>query len=212
MGIYGTDILNEYSGKEIDNKRFANCMEELGKIGKYYVQVDQLIAEHINFIVNSLKKCKKSGDVTKALNDCYNKADETNKKINDFYNNFQEMPTFRRFQSLVKKFSVKYSDVTMEEKKKWYNIFVEYHKDMVAAVEPFDAKWINMVNTEINKCKKLDYETTLKIVKLIQAWYDAQYKYFNYTHNNIVYVIRKLDIGFEDSFKYKMIQKIFKSK
>ena len=212
MGIYGTDILHEYSGKEIDNKNFAKCMEELDKIAKYYVDLDKMIADHINFCVNELKKCKKEADVKKALNNAYNDADATNKKINDTFNKFSERPTFSRFKSLIRKFSVKYSDVTMEEKKKWHEVFKKYHLDMIDIVEPFDEKWIKFINNEIDRCKKLDYQETLKMVAQIQAWYDTQYNYFRYTHGNILYVLYKLDTGFEDTIRYKMIQKIFKSK
>ena len=212
MSIYGTDILNEYSGKDIDNKNFAKCMEELGKMGQYYVDLDKMIAEHIDYCVNALKKCKKEADVKKALNDAYNHSDATNKKINETFDKFNERPTFRRFQSLVKKFSVKYSDVTMEEKKKWETVFKDYHLEMIKIVEPYDDKWIKMINSEIDRCKKLDYQETLKMVAQIQAWYDTQYNYFRYTHGNILYVLYKLNTGFEDTIRYKMIQKIFKSK
>jgi hypothetical protein len=68
-----------------------------------------------------------------------------------------------------------------------------------------------MINNEIDRCKKLDYQETMKAVQLIQAWYDCLYNYFYYTHNNILYVIYKLDTGFEDTLRYKLVQKIFKS-
>jgi len=212
MSIYGYNIINEYSGNDTDNKNFARCMEELGKIGKYYVEIDQSIADHIDFIIDKMKKCKKTEDVKKLLNDSYNHGDETCKKLNDIYKNFAERPTFSRFRSLVKKFSVKYSDVTMEEKKKWTEVFVGYHKDMINIVQAYDEKWFKDVNDELTRLKKLDYETTVKLTAHIQGFYNGLYDYFRYTHNNIIYVIRQLDTGFEDSFKYKMIQKIFKSK
>ena len=211
MSIYGNQILQEYSGNEYDNKNFANCMKELDDIAKYYVELDKVVMANVDFIVDALKKCKKADDVKKALNNAYNNSDKTNKDLNTMWNKFNERPTFKRFKSLTKKFSVKYSDVTMEEKKKWAEVFKKYHLDIVDMGKAYDNKWIDMVNNEIDRCKKLDYQETMKAVQLIQAWYDCLYNYFYYTHNNILYVIYKLDTGFEDTLRYKLVQKIFKS-
>lgn len=210
MGIYSDMILQEYSGNEYDNKNFASCMQELSKIGAYYVEIDKMIAAHVDFVLNEMKKCKKEADFKKMINICYNHADDTNKNLNDTYKKFSERPTFNRFKSLVKKFSVKYSNVTMEEKKKWAEVFTQYHKDMIDIVTPYDKKWVDKLFEEVDRCKKLDYENTGKIVDHIAAWYNCLYDYYGYTHNNILYVLYKLDIGFEDTFRYKMIQKIFK--
>jgi len=212
MSIYGKDILREYSGNDYDNKNFANCMEELSKIGKYYVQVDSDIADHINFVLTSMKKVKTADQMKKLLQSCYNHGDDTAKKINAAYDNFSEAPTFNRFRSLSKKFSVKYSDVTMEEKKKWAGVFTGYHKDMVNVVTPFNDAWYKEANAEISRLDRVDYEYTGKLVDHLSSWLRLLDGYFRYTHNNILYVLNKLNPGFEDSLKYKIVQKLFKSK
>ena len=212
MSIYGNKILQEYSGNDYDNKNFANCMEELGKIGAYYVQIDAEIANLVNFIIKEMNKCKTSEQMKKAIQTCYNHGDDTVKKLNDIYDKFAEAPTFRRFKSLCKKFSVKYSDVTMEDKKKWTETFTDYHKDMVKIIKAFDDAWIKSANAEIGRLDRIDYEYNDKLVKHLNGWSQLLYGYFNYTHGNILYVLRKLDPSFEDTLKYKLVQKIFKSK
>ena len=211
MGVYSKQIIQEYSGNDYDNKSFANCMKEIDDIAKYYVEFNKVVMANVDFLVNSLKKCKKADDVRKALNNSYNNSDKTNKQLEEMWNKFDERPTFKRFKSLVKKFSVKYSDITMEEKKKWAEVFKRYHLDIIDMGKPYDTKWVNMVNKEIDRCKELDYQETMKFVQLIQVWYDCMYNYFYYTHNNIIFVIYKLDTGFEDTLRYKLVQKIFKS-
>ena len=212
MSIYGYNILQEYSGNDADNQNYANVLKELDEIAKYYVEVDKAIAENVNYIVDKMKSVKKSEDMKKILQDCYNHSDDTVKKMNEIYGKFSEAPTFRRFTALSKKFSVKYSNITMEEKKKWAKAFKEHHVAIVNIIVPFNKGWVNSVNEEIRRLDRIDYEYSGKFVNLINAWYQALYNYVGYTHNNILYVIRKLDTGFEDTFKYKMVQKLFKDR
>lgn len=209
MSVYGTNIsLLEYKGNDIDNQDYREVLEDLDELFKFYIEIQKLIAEHVKKCANIKVKDEKS--FKKALNDLYNDADDTNAEFSKRYKDMDEAPTFKRFNQLSKKFSVKYSNITMEDKKKYTEIFMNHYKDLVKIADQFDSKWVNDLNDSLSDLRKIDREYTGKYVQHVQAWYNAFYSEFSRVANNMRFFIYKLDTKRENTLRYQLIQRIIK--
>jgi hypothetical protein len=208
MSVYGNNILIEYSGKPENNEEYKKLLEELDEMFKFYVDILDLVGKHI--MKCSKIKVKDEASFRKALNDLYKDADKTNKEFADLYKDMEEMPTYRRFDALSKKFSVKYSNITMEDKKKYSVIFIDRLHDLVKIADQFDSKWINDLNATLPTLRSIDAVYTDKYIQHTQLWYDAFYNEFQRTSQNMRYCIFKLDTKRENTLRYQLVQKIFK--
>ena len=209
MSVYKPDTtLLEYKGNEEDNEEYREVLKELDELFEFYVDIQKLIGEHIIKCANIKVKDEKS--FKKALNDLYNDADDVNAEFSKRYKNMEEAPKFRRFNALSKKFSVKYSSITMEDKKKYAEIYVAHFKDLVKLGDQFDDKWIDDFNSKLGDLKRIDRDYTSKYISHTQAWYNAFYQQYYRVAQNIRYFIYKLDTKRENTLRYQLIQKIIK--
>lgn len=210
MAVYAAknNILLEYSGKPENNEEYKKTLEELDEIFKLYVEILDLVGKHV--MKCSTIKVKDDKSFHKALNDLYNDADKVNDTFNKKYSDVSEGTLYSRFDNLSKKFSVKYSNITMEDKKKYATIYNKHLEDLVKIADQFTEKWINDLNAKLPTMRKIDAIYTDKYIQHTQIWYDAFYREFKRTSQNMRYCIFKLDTKRENTIRYQLIQKIFK--
>lgn len=208
------NMLLEYSGKPEDNNRFSETMQNLEKIFKYYLATDTIMADTVKFFtdLNKYKSIKTCDDFQKFLNTCYKKADESNAKLSKEYKDldFDIVATYRNFKKLIKKFSVKYSTVTLEDKKKYSDIFEKYYFDIIETYSYFGSDWINKLNTQLRKLAEIDTDKEVRLVALINVWLKGIYDSTAIDLNNIRYVVTWLEPEIEHTLTFKLVQRFLK--
>lgn len=209
MAIYGCEVLKEYSGNDADNKAFAEVLDELEKIGKFYVDLVKHISEHCQKCAKI--KPKDANTFKKAMDDLIKDGNDVNDWFNKELRKYDERPTFKRFKSLCKKFSVKYSDVTMEDRKKYHKIFKDLHYQIVDQ-NVFTDAWYKDINKALDDFREIDKTRTSEYIQHVNAWLSAFYNELQFCDGNIRFVLYKLNIESESSFKYQVVQRLLKSK
>jgi hypothetical protein len=208
---YNENYLLEYSGNDRDNEEFAKLMNDFEKIFKYYIACDSIISDMIDFASDTSKyKFKKSDDMQKFLNSVYDKSTETNKKLQDSLKILEDVNiknTVTRFEKLIKKFSVKYSQITLDDKKTYTKKFKSYFTELLNIYNKYDSlAWAQKVNSSLSDAKKIDIDKHARIVAIINAWLDVFWKYTSTDLNNIRYVTIKIDPSIENTFKFQVVQ------
>lgn len=206
-------VLLEFQGNETKNQEFIECLKDLEDLIKYFVDMmnkmdnasERLlkISEEVIKSPNKFKqKVQECRNVVKEYNEWYEKA---SRKING-------QVTWRQFDKKVAKFNNKYSQVTMEEKKKLDTKLRSVLKEIDKLVKPWasDGAKVKKVIENIDKLEKIDYDYTKTFASIFGEFNGLLIKEANYTIGDINYSIRKLGIEKENSIVYKVVNKLLK--
>ena len=118
---------------------------------------------------------------------------------------------YQEFDKLVKKFSVKYSTVTLGDKKEYYKLFKKNLYEIIDLYNKnFTNEWINKLNIELKKLTEIDTDKEVRLVSLVNTWLKAFYDFIGYHVNNIRYVIYKMNPDIEHTLTFKIVQRFLK--
>jgi hypothetical protein len=204
-------------------------------IGKF-TKIIETCAEYLNKMYNV--KVTKESDVIKLLK----MSREYNNKLDDLYksikldNNTNFTTGSGAYYSLFKvckSFNLKYSDESVEEKKKIKEKLEKYQKNLLSTTKDLFEIEVFTYGTTTNKITKSTgktymgdkvYETKKKLEEikdkynigadLFNSWYsiaDTLQKELNYTFNDIAYSIAYLRLDRSETLIYKIVNKVFKT-
>ena len=220
MGFYGEEIFSvsedttllEYSGKEATNKEFREVLDKLKAISSFYTELCPKVIDMVKYIFE-IKIPKNDKEFDKWLEGFYKKAEE--------YNNWQrtesrklEYAAFKRFQELSKKFCVKYSDVIMEDRKKYYDLFEDdFYKVVPVADYLKNQSNFDKVNDAIGKIQLNCGQGRMeRYYSVAISWLKFFYNVYDMSCGNIAWLCYHIDKNKDGSLKYKIVQKLLKSK
>ena len=221
--IIKESYLLEFSGNEEKNKeliRYLNLMQE--RIEFYMVYMKE-ITDFGDKLLDNCKKAAKSKNVDqvkKVFNDLRCDTDDFISMIQKKYSaKMQEQyKNFKKYEKLRKKFNNKYSSECMEAKKKidpkleaLYNQFIKSEATEWIAFNEGDKpqKWFEICDC-YDKIKRIDVDYAGAFCKYINWYIDVLVDGCRFMLSFINYIRHTLDIEFEDSVRYKIIQRILK--
>jgi hypothetical protein len=219
--------LLEYAGNAEKNRLFREVMVEMEKMfAKYYAECDFVITS-LDQIVSICEKeaAKKKPDAKVAATACKKVFDKveyelTKDEAKEYIRSYNI--TWAKIKKLTSKFSIKFSDVVMEDKK-------AFDKKLDAAAKKVSenkkfTSWLpcrELNGTEkvqkLNKALDIldidSHDATVNIAsKYTQPIYGYAYQCLNGYIGNINFLRRKLGLERENTVFYKVLNKVFKTK
>lgn len=209
------NFLLEYSGKEALNNEYAKVLADFCKVFQFYVDADKVIADVVSYAgdVSKIKKIDSNSKCDPYLDSCYKFADEAKGKITKLQKDLgvDISKTYKAFYKLNWKFAVKYSNVTLEEKKKYEEEYKKYFYDIVEIDDKFGSYWINSINTELKKIREnISEERYLRIIAFINAWLQYLYRCTEADTYNIRYISYHINPDIENTLRYQLVQYFLK--
>lgn len=229
----GDYLSEEYSGKPEMNDRFKKALDDMVSYIDWLVNTtcpdilslaDRML-DKTEEIVNKVKKGDQDSDyyiselkiyLDSEINK-YNSQCNSNSFKTTYKKNYM---AFKEFRKLIKKFSVKYSTVTMEMKKEYDKIFSQY----TTKLQSICKDWVRWEETDnpAKYAKMYQFNLFLGSVNP-KAMYEVTGNYINpilsCVFNNVAgaggmiqWTRYKLGIEKETSSLYRFIQKLFKNK
>ena len=218
--------LLEYAGDPQKNKILRETMVEMEKaFNEYYKEVDFVISslDEIHKIVSDAAKAKKvdAKAASAKVHNVYKKVDsalttEDYKEYTRVYNT-----TFRKLANYCRKFSIKFNDVVMEDKKAFDKKLSAAAKK-VSENDKFTA-WlpsrdtgrtekITSFNKALDDLRIDSKEATDNIIRDVQPIYNYGYSAMVYYIGNINYIRKVLGLEKENTVFYKILNKVIKTK
>lgn len=223
-------VLMEYSGNHELNEEYRRALDGMVEYMNYLLNVTQRM---ITFANNTLEIVDKYVKIIKQKPsvDYLVKIDQELEKLIIDFNRSMNDPDFKttcqhnytRFQSyrdLSKKFSIKYSDITMEMKKEYDSKFAIIEKairdcciDWIAFNDYDKPKCFVAISDDFEFMKTINYDISVSILKReINPILNCVYNNIAYTVGGAQWIRWSLGIEKENKFMYRFIQKLFKSK
>ena len=217
------DSILEFKGNESKNEAFKECLKDLEALLTYFISV---IEKGLGYMDQILALSKKAKNSPKEFKKC---VDEMDKFADEFVSWKKQASksicgsvTWKTFASQIKKFNNKYSEITMEEKKA---LSAKVEK-MIDKVFKICTPWYDMKrNGKLLPGSSAKYEELRTVYKELEK-IDKSYansvndiftdfdKYIgseiNPTLNDMFYVMTALNIKFEESWRFKLVNKVLK--
>lgn len=210
---YDPEALLEFSGDPKKNEEFIECLKDLDQLCTFNMDKIRKLADYLGKLSDLADQIMKSPKKYKELLD---KARGYVTEFNDWYNktgkNISGMVTWNQFKQKVKKFNNKYSEITMEEKKKFNEKIVKYYGEISKLATPWakNGKEIVKLHDKFDKLVELDRSYTQTFAKICDDCAGVLIEEANYTIGDVNYIIKALDVGKEQSLLYKVVNKVFK--
>lgn len=237
MGLYGDEyFLEEYSGNAKDNESFSKACEEMDKMFATKVEILKKLAAH-------LEKCadvdaRTVSELAGKLDSLYKDAESTIRECNKLKRDSRSEKIDRNFHRIAGKLKVKYSSATIEDRKKYDDIFCKYLNEIFDIIDIFEGEGYNISRIKSTSGdSRLDYtysngsdweikmEKNCKIFVAIDStlgqkyedhcsefYNDEFYSFFRETRRDLRNAIRKVDGDKDNRVLYKLVQKFFKDK
>lgn len=220
---YNAEVELEYSGNPKLNEEYKRALQQ---VEAWFLDSDKLI-DHIfktgDEMLAELEKLSKMSlekDETKikvGVNKIYSLMDKVSKIDADWETHIKN---YQNFDKLNRKFSIKFSNITMEEKK----AFDKKLDQLAAKIMDGDIKkWVKFQDlqnqtpaydklvVDFEKFKEVDRERALKLLnECINPYIRYQCSVVFTTVGNINVIRRKLGIERENKLLYKVIQRLIK--
>lgn len=211
--ILDESVLLEYSGNDAKNKEFIAILNELEELLSAYIKTLEKLDESMTKLEGLQEAIIKK---PASFKDNLEKARNIIEEFNDFHKNlFKKLNgkvTWNGFISKSKKFNNKYSEITMEEKKKLHAKLKTYIEKIINLMDPWSkgGKEVNKVTDNFDKMKVIDKDYYNSFFNIFCSFYNTAFKEAQYTLNDIYYAMKILNIEREKSLMYKIIQAVFK--
>ena len=213
FGFVSESVILEYQGNPDKNKEFIECLKDLEQLLQFFLDsishLDSSLQKLGNIAKDIIKSPKKYKD---KLEECRNTVKEYNLWYEKAHKNINGQVTWGQFNKKIRKFNNKYSEVTMEEKKKLDLKLVSFVKDIDKIVTPWakDGNKIKEAVKNIEKLEELDKDYVKTYYNIFDNFYDILLKEANATMSDISYTRKNLGIERENTFVYKAINKLLK--
>lgn len=236
MGLYGEEYFLEYSGNAKDNESFSKACEDMDKMFAIKVEILKKLAAH-------LEKCadvdaRTVSELAGKLDSLYKDAESTVRECDKLKRDSRSDKVTKEFNRIASKLKVKYSSATIEERKKYDDIFVKYLNEILDIIDIFEGNGYNIsrIQSTLNDVRydykysngsewQIKMEKNCKIFDAIDStlgekyedhcyeFYNKEfYKFFKETRTNLKTAIRKVDSDKDNRVLYKLVQKLFKDK
>jgi hypothetical protein len=216
ISLYESDeTLLEFKGNDVKNQEFIDFLEEIEEICNFNLVKIRKLADYSEKILNNAKAIAKSGSA-KMFSENIDKSREYAGEYNEWKDKagrkINAPLSFNKFTRSSRSFNNKYSNVTMEEKKKLDAKLRKFEKEIRKLAEP----WTNDGEKMDEMCNIAD-----DLYNIDKNYYDVFIRNFvdlnklfiyevNATLDDIGYAYNVLNIKKEKSFLYKAINKIIK--
>lgn len=173
------DYLVEFKGNEEKNNIFIQVLDDVDKMLKSRADIIDTLEDSCNKVFNMTKSVK-AENIREAIEKVYQIDKQTANaitKIEGYYPNL----TMRFIRSEVRKFNNKYSEITMNEKKKLAVKLQQYKKKMqdfgykYEEESQIQKEWIKAIERMENDNIKSSYQ----LAKYAQNWYKMIIDYVN---------------------------------
>lgn len=208
-----TEAILEFQGNPEKNKEFISILKDLEDLCNYNY-------ERIKRLADDMDKLDKDADEAikdpKKFKEILERARQYIQDFNEWYRKASKTinapVTFKNFQSKIKKFNNKYSEITMDEKKKLRDKLLKIAKDIDAMIEPWakGGKRIDAFKEKLTKLSVIDKDYFDKFNKYAWDNYDYFFSEYKYTFDDIAIICKYLNIERENTVMYKIVNKLFK--
>ena len=217
-------VVLEFQGNPDKNQEFIDLLNALDD---YITLCFEGIEEYDNVIrkygklINDLEsKIKKEGTAgSKNLELLKKIIDDLKKDVNNLEEESKKkfkgknlMKTYDQLKNKAKSFNNKYSQITMEGKKK----FVEKYTSILNKYLDFVEPWANGgkegddILDSVNNLKIIDNTFASTLYNCIISAMDTTVRVYEIQRDNLIYIFRILKIEKEDSFMYKLVNRVLK--
>ena len=209
------DVLNEYNGNEAKNEAFAECLKDIERLIKLYIdrikfvegKVNQMVALYLGIKADGSNLFKIDGAIRKIGIDGNKELQKIHKEIVTEGNRI-----WPKFNRLASSFSVKYSADTMDEKEKFAKILEPYSElldDLYNKYtdDDYQQKILNTYDECIIAARIVgkDDNYTKSLFNVVASWYCFMVDEICYTINDIRYVLKKF--GSKDNLIFRILNK-----
>ena len=207
--------LNEYTGNEMKNAQFEECLGELKELLDLYMvrikfvmgKVDQMVEVYTKIDGNGKNLFKIDAEIRKI-------GIEGNKELSKIHKELAAKAKYvwPKFDKLSSSFSVKYSSVTMEQKEKFEKVLQPYAEFLDGIYnkytdEEYQQKILDAYDTCYIAARKVgkDDRYVKELFNIVASWYLFMVDIIVYNINDIRYIYRKF--GSKDSFIFRILNK-----
>ena len=175
-----------------------------------------MYSDLIDFLTNT-KKCKTSKDLNKHISEYRKRKSEMMKKGNELSEKMTgEVGTnsyelYKRYIKLIRKFSIKYSNVTLEYKKNYAEKFASYYNKLSKVWDNYASEeYADKTNNELERIKDIDFALGSAISKEVVTHVNKIRDNIDGDLDKIKLVTGYLDTGIANTLRYKVIQALLK--
>lgn len=217
-------IVLEFQGDPEKNKEFIDLLKEmenaLEAAEKDIRKMDEIIrrlGKNIKELYN--ETAKKGFGQPNMLNKLKTITDHVKKEVEDYRSftkdNYKDVNIRKTYDNLKKKaksFNNKYSQLTMEEKKKFVAKFQKSIQDMREIIKPWakNGKDGDDILKQIKTLENIDSILGKKLYKDMLDIMDLIVQVYNIHLSNCMVIFQTLKIEKEKGFMYKMVNRILK--
>lgn len=206
--------LLEYSAKENDIEDFKEMAKQVQYWAKWYLNIIEAHAKLADQVLVKYKAVKTDDQGNKLAMYISDEFD----KIKEMYNKYDEsMGTLasahRAFKAICRKFSIKYGDNAMEEKKKLGADLDKMYKELDKYWKKYFStnRWVNQYNSICDNCP-IKLAVKRNIVNEFYPFWNNLYREVVLTAGDINGATKALRLQKENGLMYKFLQKVIKSK
>ena len=210
------NYLLEYSGNEENNREFKGIIEKFDILFKYFVDFETMYSDLIDFLTNT-KKYKTSKDLNKHISEYRKRKSEMMKNGNELSEKMTgEVGTnsyelYKRYIKLIRKFSIKYSNVTLEYKKNYAEKFASYYDKLSKVWDDYASEeYADKTNNELERIKDIDFALGSAISKEAVTHINKIRDNIDGDLDKIKLVTGYLDTGIANTLRYKVVQALLK--
>lgn len=215
--VEDTTIL-EYEGNAYKNEAFAECLKDLEKLIKLYIDRIKFVEDKVNKMVPLYLAIKEDGkNLFKTDAEIRKIGINANKELEKIHKEIvsESNKVWPRFNKLASSFSVKYSAITMEDKENFAKI-LEPYSDLLDDLynkytdDDYQQKILDANNTCYIAARAVgkDDNYAKSLFNVIASWYCFMVDEICYTINDIRGILRKF--GSKDSILFKILNKDYK--
>lgn len=217
----------EMRSNEIDFTDFKDAIEAVKYIVNYYIEIIQLEDKILTEVTSRAASCKNSSQLKTLSNDIRHKYPSQTQAAYKSYDSKKggaNGSTWSKLRRVCRKFNIKYSDTTMEEKKKvaaeldkCKNVIIKLGRNW-CEITTADGKKNNKypkleeLGKALDHIKTIDEDSSQSITSNIYELYKLLVQEISYTLDDINAAKYNLRLEKEKSIAYKVINKFIKSK
>lgn len=217
-------VVLEFQGNPDKNQEFIDLLNALDDYiticFEHIEDYDKVLRKYGKIIGDLENKIKKEGAtgsknltaLKKITDDLKKDVADINEEVNSKLKGKNLFKTYDQLKSKARSFNNKYSQITMEGKKKFVEKYTSSLNKYLDFIRPW-AKGGKEGDDILKSAKNLTMiDETLGTItyNLMLAIMDSVVKTYNVQRSNLIVIFRILKIEKEDSFMYKLVNKVLK--